>query len=344
MPSNVRMANISIRKPAEHWSEIRAFSDPVELVNKFVFIKSDCAVESILYSQDEHMVICCSTMSGCPMGCRFCGTGDYFVRNLTAEEIVSQPQYLLENCIGGLDPTRIQNLQIRVMSMGEPMLNRALWVAFRRLHSMYPQASLLISTSAPDIDWTWVFEMSKEISSVGLQFSVHESTNEARDALMPFKRKLTLERIAHVGLTWHRATGRRPSFNYCAHDANVADMDADRITGLYDPRLWDATVSVICERNGFEKAKNQHQCDLAVDFSAKLVSRGFNVRALNSAGVDTIGAGCGQLWFVQEWMQEHPELVRPSVGKGLPVRHTSREVAESVWQRVAFHSTPASHP
>lgn len=313
--------------PASHWDEIRDFPDDAEHVNKFVFVKKDCAVESVLYRYPEYekrTVICCSTMSGCPMGCRFCGTGNFFVRNLTADEIVSQVQYLLENNIGGLDPAKIQKLQIMVMSMGEPMLNKALYEAFRRLHAMYPQASLLISTSAPDIDWGWVFEMSKEIPSVGLQFSVHESTDTERDKLIPFKKKLTLQKIADVGLAWAQATGRRPFFNYCAHDANVADADADRITALYDPRTWEATVSVICEPNEFEMAKNQHQRNLAVDFSAKLLERGFNVRVFDPAGMDTIGGGCGQLWFVQEWMREHPDMARPSVGNGLPGRHAPR--------------------
>lgn len=318
--------------PASHWDEIKDFPDPSEHVSKFVFVKPDCAVESVLYrypEYEERTVICCSTMSGCPIGCRFCGTGDYFVRNLTADEIVSQPQYLLENAIGGLDPSRIKKLQIMVMSMGEPVLNKALWEAFRRLHAMYPQASLLISTSAPDIDWSWVFEMSREIPTVGLQFSVHESTDEARDALIPFKKKLTLARIAEVGVQWSEATGRRPFFNYCAHDANVADEDADRILALYDPAIWEATVSVICERNEFEPAKNDHQRALAVDFSAKLVERGFNVRVFDPAGMDTIGGGCGQLWFVQEWMRNHPDKARPSVGHGLPGVHAPRACSSS---------------
>lgn len=327
--------------PASHWDEIRDFADSAEHVNKFVFIKPDCAVESVLYrypTYEERTVICCSTMSGCPIGCRFCGTGDYFVRNLTAAEIVSQPQYLLENCLGGVDPSKIQKLQIMVMSMGEPVLNKALWEAFRRLHTMYPKASLLISTSAPDIDWTWVHQMSEEIPTVGLQFSVHESTDEARDALIPFAKKLTLQRIADTGLAWHAATGRRPFFNYCAHDANVTEADADRILALYDPTVWEATVSVICERNEFERARNEHQRALALDFSNKLLERGFNVRVFDPAGMDTIGGGCGQLWFVQEWMREHPEAARPSVGFGKPSVHTPRpSCGEKPWQPVTIH-------
>lgn len=338
MPNAPSLSSAEKAAPASHWDAIQVFQDPAEHVTKHVFTKPDCAVESVLYrypEYEERTVICCSTMSGCPVGCRFCGTGDYFVRNLTADEIVSQPQHLLETAIGGLEPSRIKKLQIMVMSMGEPVMNKALYEAFRRLHAMYPHASLLISTSAPDVDYGWVLEMCKEIPAVGLQFSVHESTDAARDALIPFKRKLTLQGIADTGLAWHRATGRRPFFNYCAHDNNVSDADADRVLALYDPAIWEATVSVICERNEFEKAKNQHQRDLATAFAGKLLERGYNVRVFDPAGMDTIGGGCGQLWFVQEWMREHPGVARPSVGHGLPSRHTPRGCAEdSAWQPV----------
>jgi 23S rRNA (adenine2503-C2)-methyltransferase len=317
------------------WNEIQDFPDSAEHVTKYVFTKPDAAVESVLYrypEYEERTVICCSTMSGCPMGCRFCGTGDFFVRNLTAEEIVSQPWYLLEHCIDGLDPAKIKRLQIMVMSMGEPVLNKALWEAFRQLHALYPQAALLISTSAPAIDWSWVHQMSQEIPTVGLQFSVHESTDAARDALIPFKKKLRLAEIAQVGLDWHAVTGRRPFFNYCAHDGNIDDADADRLLELFDPSVWEATVSVICERNEFEQARNEHQRNLALNFASKLLARSYNVRVFDPAGMDTIGGGCGQLWFVQEWMRNHPENARPSVGNGLPLVHTPRAAG---WQPVA---------
>jgi 23S rRNA (adenine2503-C2)-methyltransferase len=78
---------------------------------------------------------------------------------------------------------------------------------------------------------------------------------------------------------------------------------------------------VVCERNEGLPATNDHQRGLATDFAAKLVERGFDVRVFDPAGQDTIGGGCGQLWFVQDWMNKHPELARPSIGKGLPERH-----------------------
>lgn len=49
-----------------------------------------------------------------------------------------------------------------------------------------------------------------------------------------------------------------------------------------------------------------------------------------------IGGGCGQLWFVQEWMREHHGMARPSVGHGKPARHTPRACTSesSEWKPV----------
>src|SRR5690554_2299726 len=93
-------------------------------VSKYVFTARKGVAEAVLYRYPDYAtrtVICCSTMSGCPVGCRFCGAGDYFVRALSAAEIVEQ----VRRCVGdtGVDPRDIQRLQIMFMSMGEPLLN-----------------------------------------------------------------------------------------------------------------------------------------------------------------------------------------------------------------------------
>lgn len=314
------------------WDNIKRIDDAAENVAKFVYTKPDAVVESVLYkypTYQERTVICCSTQSGCPVGCRFCGAGDYFVRNLTTEEIIDQVRHsIMESGVLGHE---MQKLQIMFMSMGEPLLNlKALIPAMRRLAEMYPQAKLLISTSAPKISdeqWDNLLQVSIEVPNIGLQFSVHESTDEARDALVPFKAKMTLEEISAYGEEWWGAIndGRKPFFNYCAHDKNSSDEDADRILELYDPQIFNATVSVICERNDGLPATNDHQRQLAIDFSNKLLERGFDVRVFDPAGQDTIGGGCGQLWFVQDWLKSNPDKARPSVGNGLPVVHTPVE-------------------
>lgn len=307
-----------------NWQTVKKIDSNNENVYKYVFEKEDAVAESVLYKYPDFQtrtVICCSTQSGCPVGCRFCGAGDSFVRSLSAEEIISQPVHLLKET--GVDANSMGRLQIMFMSMGEPMLNwKRLSPALSKLYHLYPKAALLISTSAPDVDYFDMTFLSTKIPTIGLQFSIHESTDEARDKLIPFKKKLNLQQIAIVGKLWAKATGRRPFFNYCVHDKNNTDLDVSRLCSLFSPEIWESTISVICERNEHMAAANERQRSLAANFMDKMIGVGYSTRMFDPAGQDDIGGGCGQLWFVQEWMRNHPNEARESIGRSLPVLHT----------------------
>ena len=310
----------------ENWDNVRIVESSDANVLKYVFSKETAVAEAVLYkypTYKERTVICCSTQSGCPIGCRFCGAGDYFVRSLTAAEIFAQPKRLLDDT--AVNPADMDKLQIMFMSMGEPLLNlKELIPAMRDLYAAYPKAALLISTSAPKVDYRPLMEAASDIPTIGLQFSVHESTDGARNELIPFKSKLTLKEIAEQGHIFYEITGRHPFFNFCAHDGNTSDADVSRLKSLFDPRIFNATISVICEREESVAAANQRQFDLANGFASKLVAAEYNTRVFNPAGQDDIGGGCGQLWFVQSWMKDHPSLAAPSVGNGLVQVHTPR--------------------
>ena len=78
----------------------KVFASSEGNVWKYVFTKEDMVAESVLYRYNtfyDRTVICCSVMSGCPVGCTFCGTGSKFVRNLTSQEIVEQLDTVLED-------------------------------------------------------------------------------------------------------------------------------------------------------------------------------------------------------------------------------------------------------
>ena len=297
------------------WNDIKEFTSEETTVRKFVFTKDDAVVESVLYaypSYKERTVICCSVQSGCPVGCTFCGTGKYFVRNLTADEILEQIQYSLDET--KVDPGEIKNLQIMFMSMGEPMLNpKAMKEVLPKLYELYPNAKLLISTSAPDVDYEWLIDMSMDIPNIGLQFSIHESTDEARNKLIPFKSKLDLAMISFIGERWFNYTDRKPFFNYCTHKDNTSPQDAVNLRMLFPPAIFEATLSVVCESdNGVQRDTEAHV--IASEFASRLVEYGFNTRVFDPAGQDDIGGGCGQLWFVQDWMRDNPEMAKQSAG------------------------------
>ena len=307
-----------------NWESVKKFESTDENVFKYVFTNGTAIAESVLYRYgtfEERTVICCSTMSGCPVGCRFCGAGDFFARILNSDEIVAQVTHLIDS--NSIDTSKIKRFQIMFMSMGEPMMNYTnLAKALIELNGLYPKAALLISTSGPKVDYGPISQLSRSIPKIGLQFSVHESTDEAGDKLIPFRHKLNLAGIAEAGLLWHQISGRRPYFNYCAHPGNTAEADVERLRALFDPDIWECTISVVCERDESVAAANSRQLKLATDFADKMLAKGYGVRTFNPAGQDDIGGGCGQLWFVQQWMKDNPDKVIRSVGYGLDKVHT----------------------
>ena len=293
----------------------RIFESTDTNVKKFVFEWGDQpsekkgVAEAVLYRYGEYKkrtVICCSVMSGCPVGCTFCGTGKFFVRNLTKNEIVEQVRSCLETIDCG---TRdIEKFQIMFMSMGEPMLNwKELKLAIIELADMYPTAQLLISTSAPTgmiYHLGELISFSMQIKRLGLQFSVHESTDEARAKLIPTN-TCTLRQIAAMGDTWAAFTGRKPFFNYCVNTDNNGADDARRLASLFNPDVWECTLSVICEKDESVANSINRQLDIIEGFRKAMEDEGFHLRVFNPAGQDDIGGGCGQLWYFQKWLKSN---------------------------------------
>ena len=312
------------------WDSIKKITSSDENVAKYIFTKADAVAEAVLYkypTYNERTVICCSTMSGCPVGCRFCGAGDAFVRALTHQEISSQVVALFGSEID-CKPEDIKKLQIMYMSMGEPMLNyMPLMESIGFMTAYLPShAQLLISTSAPkgtESHFEHLAIISAKVKQIGLQFSVHESTDEARKKLIPTA-TMTLAEIAKTGEAWCESAHRKPYFNYCVHEGNNTDEDVDRLEKLFNPEIWNTTLSVICERDENVAASNLRQLTLVQDFSEKLLKQGFSVRIFNPGGQDDIGGGCGQLWHTQDWMRKHPELAKVTKGASLPIVHTPK--------------------
>lgn len=246
------------------------------------------------------------------------------MRSLSTEEIVAQPVHLLEGIERdyGVKAADITRLQIMTMAMGEPLLNQERLVgALYTLHDLYPHAALLVSTSGPKVSYDKFIAAAVEIPTVGLQFSIHESTEAARNLLIPFKSKLSLEEIASEGQRFFDSTGRRPFFNYCVHEKNNTDQDVARLTKLFTPTVWESTVSVICERDETLKAAHERQAELTEEFMGKMLTAGYSTRKFDPAGQDDIGGGCGQLFYAQNWFKENPDKAKPSAGCGKPIHH-----------------------
>lgn len=281
---------------------------------KYVFEKDDAVAEAVLYKYEDfykRTVICCSTMSGCPVGCAFCGTGKKFICNLKAEEIVQQIKYILKDKDIEDINKKGERFQIMFMSMGEPMLNfDAVEKAIRELHKDYPNAELLLSTIGPDRpdNFNKLLRLSKEIDKVGLQFSIHKSNDFDRCMLIPYANKMKLKEIRDYGLLWWKETGRKPYLNYCIDGTNNKPEDVASLSALFSPLVFCFTFSVVCSADENMKDKGFKELDTIRNFANAFIAGGYNTRIFDPAGQDDIGAGCGMLWYVQQWYKEHDNI------------------------------------
>jgi 23S rRNA (adenine2503-C2)-methyltransferase len=276
---------------------------------KYIFESDDAIAEAVLYryeSFEKRTVICCSVQSGCPVGCKFCGTGKRFIRNLQSTEITQQVQDIITDM--KIAHNDCEKFQIMFMSMGEPMLNwYSVYNAIDVLHSLYPSAQLLISTigiNDNDVQ-SGILEISKKIEKVGLQFSIHEALEDRRNVLIPFKNKMTLRDIRDFGMLWNQVTGRKPFLNYCVTRDNTTTESIQRLKDLFSPMYFNLTFSVVCSSDETMKDRGFRDYDYIKSIMNKFIKDGYNCRMFDPAGQDDIGGGCGQLWYVQKWLSQH---------------------------------------
>lgn len=285
--------------------ETTVFQGNNDNVKKYVFDLGDAIIESVLYKYPDYntrTVLCISVQSGCPVGCKFCGTGNKFIRNLTSKEIINQ----VYNCFddNNIIASNIKKLQIMFMSMGEPFLNYTnVKEAISSLNVAFPNADLLVSTIAPDRtkELKDFKELCCDINKIGLQFSIHKSIDKDRNELIPFSKKLDLLGIRNYDLQWWKDVGRKPYLNYCIDGKNNTIEDFKRLQLLFPPNVFCFTFSVVCskELGGFcfrDMESIEH-------FQQLFINAGYDTRVFDPAGQDDIGGGCGQLWYVQEWMK-----------------------------------------
>lgn len=291
------------------FESVKQFSSSDANVKKYVFKIPKGIVEAVLYKYGDFQkrtVVCCSVQSGCPVGCKFCGTGNNFLRNLTTLEIVSQVRYVFEK--NNINTRKVEKLQIMFMSMGEPFLNYDnVESAIIELNNLYPNAQLLISTIAPKLPVVLnrFIELSRRIDKIGLQFSIHKSCDAQRDELIPFKKKLRLDEIRNYGLEWFLATGREPYCNYCIDGENNSFDDFLNLRNLFLPNVFNFTFSVVCSSDENMKEVSFRNLKIIEDFRLLFLKQGYNTRVFNPAGQDDIGGGCGQLWYVQRYLRKN---------------------------------------
>lgn len=274
-------------------------NDPNGLVHKLIFEDENSIAEAVLYHYVDRVVVCFSTQSGCPVGCKFCGTGNRFIRDLNHHEMYLQ----INTALSYIPDLKGRKIQLMSMSMGDPMLNWDLTEVVAR-HYLKQGYYFFMSTVGFQ-NWPVVEDimlLGEEFPRFGLQFSLHNTNTEER--LKLFRNGnlnyMRVSNLLNVGRQFTLRTGNKAYFNYIITGKETQENKeflANQLKGMH------LTCSVLCNIN----AKSKTDPDKAIKFANEIfeMSDGkVDTSTFDPAGQDTIGGGCGQLLYVQDKMKE----------------------------------------
>lgn len=236
---------------------------PVEVTDTFLPYYTKDAVgktqnaldDGNLGSRRERWMIGVSTMSGCPVGCKFCATGSLKkCRNLTWQEIVEQVYFAVDkHPNGGYLAKAAKEFKVNYTRMGEPFLNIVNVVkaisyldtsfdAPRPIMTGDSSTHHYVSTIGVEgADYSWIKD------NIILQFSVHSFDEEYRDWLIPYKHKISLEEMGKV----RTKSNLKTTINLTL--ARPQDFNIEELKKHFDPKHFFVKISPINKNEVSEK-------------------------------------------------------------------------------------------
>jgi len=257
-------------------------------------------IESVFIPDTPSMTFCISTQIGCAMACGFCLTGKMgLVRNLTAGEIAGQVR-VLAAATDLLD----HPFNIVLMGMGEPLHNYD--NTMKALRMLNDERGLAVSPKRVTLSTVGVLPALERLATEplmpNLAISLHATTEDQRDALVPVNRKYGLQDILEAARKFPLKRRNRITFEYVLlRGVNDTPEDARRLVRLLGNIRCKVNLIPLNEAAGisFERPP-----DARIDkFAEILANAGLRVSVRKSRGRD-IRAACGQL--IVEGAQKSP--------------------------------------
>ena len=257
-------------------------------------IESVCIPETIEGPDSENegrLTFCISTQVGCAMRCAFCLTGKMGIdRNLTAGEIAGQVRVLARelHVLGA-------RFNIVLMGMGEPLHNYD--ATMKALRILGDEHGLAVSSRRVTLSTVGVLPALERLATEplmpNLAISLHATTEEQRDALVPINRKYGLKELLDACRRFPLKRRARITFEYVMiQDVNDTPADARRLVALLSGIQGKVNLLPLNEAPGIPFKRPD---DARVNAFAKILSdRGVTVSVRKSRGRD-IRAACGQL-------------------------------------------------
>lgn len=243
-------------------------------------------VETVYIPTEDRATLCVSTQVGCKMACTFCATGyQKFTRDLKAWEIVEQLMSISF-------PEPVTN--IVMMGMGEPFDNYDEVV--KALQIFQDPRGLKIGKRHITVSTVGITPKIQHFlsSNVGrLAISLHGTTDEQRQEIMPMNKKYPLTEILDICRNAEMKARERITFEYILiKDFNDSDEDAYRLAKILKD-IPNKVNLLAYNENPFVPYKRPTE-DRILKFQNILLGLEMTATYRRSRGRD-IAAACGQL-------------------------------------------------
>ncbi|KAL9652798.1 hypothetical protein ABK040_010830 [Willaertia magna] len=276
--------------------------------------------------------VCLSSQVGCSLSCAFCRTGTAPIeRNLQANEIISQFLTIKHNLkdFPIYDEIKDEKERKRKLSTEKSLVNNIVFMGegeplynFKNVRKAceilidgfgISKRRIIISTSGVcNLIPTVVNEL-----GVNLAISLHATTNEVRDHLVPLNKIFPIEVIMEtLKEKCFKENTRYITFEYVMlHKVNDYPDDAKRLVELL--KGIPCSVNLIAfnewEGSGFKCSTK----DRMYKFSQYLTENGINAPIRFSKGNDIEGA-CGQLKNRSEMKQSYIQRIQQQENNKIP--------------------------
>jgi 23S rRNA (adenine2503-C2)-methyltransferase len=260
--------------------------------HKFVFdLSGGVRVEAVSMRTPKRLTFCISSQVGCALKCAFCATGLMgLIRNLKAHEIVAQVM-----AMGDFHGWQDDRFNIVYMGMGEPLAN--LGAVAESLRILNDDHGLNLGARRITVSTSGLVPQIRELAAldlqVGLAVSLHATTDELRDELVPVNKRWPIREVLDAAKEYGRSVGRRVTLEYTLM-AGVNDGldDADRLAAF--ARELPSKVNIIPYNPVPGLTWKRPSPEAIQRFAARLYPQSPAVTVRHTQGGD-IWAACGQL-------------------------------------------------
>jgi hypothetical protein len=187
-------------------------------------------------NRGERWMVGVSTMSGCPVRCKFCATSKLKRwRSLTWQEIVDQVIFIIHK--NNICPENSKEFKINYTRMGEPFLNiENVRRAIEVIDSVFKPGTVhhYISTiGLRGSDFSWVK------GNITLQISLHSLEETRRRWLIPMPNLMSIEELGQI----RTKSDLKTTINLTLVDEK--DFDIEKIKKYFDPKYFFVKLSPI---------------------------------------------------------------------------------------------------